>query len=240
NAGVEPDTIGYVEAHGTGTPLGDPIEIRALTKAYRARTAQRQYCAIGSVKTNVGHLDAASGIAGLIKTVLALEQGSLPPSLHFVQPNPQIDFATSPFYVNDRLRAWPAAASPRRAAVSAFGVGGTNAHVIVEEAPTVPAAAPSRPWQLLMLSSKSATALETATGQLVRHLREQPDVCLADVAYTLAVGRGQFEHRKIVACQDVDDAVAALVNNDPMRVRSHAATQSERPVVFMFPGQGAQ
>ncbi len=240
NAGVEPDTIGYVEAHGTGTPLGDPIEIRALTKAYRARTAQRQYCAIGSVKTNVGHLDAASGIAGLIKTVLALEQGSLPPSLHFVQPNPQIDFASSPFYVNDRLRAWPAAVSPRRAAVSAFGVGGTNAHVIVEEAPAVPAAAPSRPWQLLMLSSKSATALETATGQLVRHLREQPDVCLADVAYTLAVGRGQFEHRKIVVCQDAGDAVAALVSGEPARVRTHTATQVERPVVFMFPGQGAQ
>jgi acyl transferase domain-containing protein len=134
-AGVDPDTITYIEAHGTGTKLGDPIEVSALTQAFRKKTDQKQFCAIGSVKTNLGHLDAAAGIAGLIKTCLALKFGEIPPSLHFKEPNPQIDFANSPFYVNARLKKWETDGVPRRAGVSSFGIGGTNCHVILEEAP---------------------------------------------------------------------------------------------------------
>jgi phthiocerol/phenolphthiocerol synthesis type-I polyketide synthase E len=166
-AGVAPDTISYVEAHGTATPLGDPIEIAALTQAFRAAGSQRkQFCAIGSVKTNVGHLDVASGVTGLIKTSLALQHRQIPPSLNFERPNPKIDFANSPFYVNARLADWPRGDTPRRAAVSSFGVGGTNAHVVLEEAPSVPASTPAEPWQLLVLSARSATALEQQAARL--------------------------------------------------------------------------
>ncbi|HXO19155.1 MAG TPA: polyketide synthase, partial [Thermoanaerobaculia bacterium] len=150
-AAVDPDTISYVEAHGTATPLGDPIEVEALTRAYRSHTRRKGFCALGSVKSNVGHLDTAAGVAGLIKTVLSLEHRQLPPSLHLETPNPQIDFAGSPFYVNDRLREWEGTGGPRRAAVSAFGMGGANAHVVLEEAPAAPAPAPSRSWQVLAL-----------------------------------------------------------------------------------------
>src|SRR6202035_1229655 len=154
-AAVDPDTISYVEAHGTATPLGDPIEVEALTRAYRSHTRRKGFCALGSVKSNVGHLDTAAGVAGLIKTVLSLEHRQLPPSLHLETPNPQIDFAGSPFYVNDRLREWEGTGGPRRAAVSAFGMGGANAHVVLEEAPAAPAPAPSRSWQVLALSART-------------------------------------------------------------------------------------
>src|SRR5438876_6201388 len=160
NAGVQPDTISYVEAHGTGTPMGDPIEIAGLTKAFRAETTARGFCAIGSVKTNIGHLDAAAGVAGLIKTVLALQHRQLPPSLHFQRPNPKIDFASSPFYVNDKFRDWKTRLTPLRAGVSSFGIGGTNAHVVLEEAPAVEPSSDSRRWQLLLLSAKTESALD--------------------------------------------------------------------------------
>lgn len=239
-AGVEPDTIGYVEAHGTATPMGDPIEIRALTQAFRRSTERREYCAIGSVKSNVGHLDTAAGIAGLIKTVLALQHGAIPPSLHFRSPNPTIDFASSPFFVNADLRPWPPGATPRRAGVSSFGLGGTNAHVVLEEAPPPAPGGPSRPYHLLQLSAKSDAALETLTAALADHLRQNPGADLADVAYTLHVGRQAHVHRRVLVCRDSASAVEALTSLSPDRVISRIQEPVRRPVTFMFPGQGSQ
>ncbi|BDI19703.1 hypothetical protein ANSO36C_55050 [Nostoc cf. commune SO-36] len=178
-AGVEPETINYIEAHGTGTTLGDPIEIGALSQVFRSSTNKKGFCAIGSVKTNIGHLDAASGVAGLIKTVLALKHKQIPPSLNFEQPNPQIDFANSPFHVNTKLTEWKSGNAPRRAGVSSLGIGGTNAHVILEEAPVLKASSPSRPWQLLLLSAKTESALETATANLANYLQLHPDAKLS-------------------------------------------------------------
>jgi acyl transferase domain-containing protein/acyl carrier protein len=209
-AGVDPGTITYIETHGTGTVLGDPIEITALSNVFGANTEKKNFCAIGSVKTNIGHLDAAAGVTGLIKTVLALKHKLIPPSLNFQQPNPEIDFANSPFYVNTQLREWKENSTPRRAGVSSLGIGGTNAHVVLEEAPTVKASGSSRPWQLLVLSAKTESALETATTNLLAHLKQYPDLKLADVAYTLALGRRAFEHRRILVCQTLEDAVTAL------------------------------
>ncbi|HEX2644926.1 MAG TPA: polyketide synthase, partial [Thermoanaerobaculia bacterium] len=184
-AEVDPATITYVEAHGTGTPLGDPIEVAALTRAFRASTDARGFCGIGSVKTNVGHLKSAAGVAGLIKAVLALEHKAIPPSLHLEKPSPHIDFASSPFYVVDRLTEWePAPGAPRRAAVSSFGVGGTNAHIILEEAPPRPGSGPSRPWQLLLLSGNTPAALAAQRDRLAGHLFQHPEESLADVAFT--------------------------------------------------------
>jgi len=246
-AEVDPDTITYIEAHGTGTALGDPIEIAALTQAFRATTSRQGFCGIGSVKANFGHLKSAAGVAGLIKTVLCLEHRMLPPLLHLERPNPHIDFAASPFFLVDRLRAWePAGDTPLRAAVSSFGVGGTNAHVIVEEAPPQEPSGPSRPWQILALSAATATALEQVRGRLARHLRDLRDrlspADLADVAWTLQTGRRAGRHRAFVVAgpdvTDLADAVAAL--ESPERVQTAAVELRDRPVAFLFPGQGAQ
>ena len=239
-AAIEPETVTYVETHGTGTSLGDPIEIAALTQAYCTSTDTKSFCAIGSVKTNIGHLDAASGVAGLIKTALALKRELLPPSLNYSQPNPEIDFANSPFYVNTELSTWKAGENPRRAGVSSFGVGGTNAHVILEEAPVVEGSSLSGPFQVLTLSAKTATALNSATDHLVEHLKQHPDINLADVAYTLQVGRKTFPHRRAALCRDLNDAVTALGTLDPSRVFTAKQEATHRPVVFMFSGQGAQ
>ena len=239
-AGVEPESIGYVETHGTGTRLGDPIEIAALTQAFRARTATKRFCAIGSVKTNVGHLDAAAGVTGLIKTVLALENRQIPPSLHFDQPNPGIDFGNSPFYVNTALTEWQANGTPRRAGVSSFGIGGTNCHMVLEEAPEPSSAGEARPWELLVLSARTPSALEHATTNLARHLASHPEQDLADVAYTLGVGRKVFPCRRMLVCSDRDDAVIALEAREPERLVSAQQEVSCRPVAFLFPGQGAQ
>jgi len=239
-AEVEPETITYIEAHGTGTPLGDPIEIAALTQAFRASTQKQGFCAIGSVKTNVGHLDTAAGITGLIKTVLALKHKLLPPSLHFEVPNPEIDFTNSPFYVNAKLWEWKADSTPRRAGVSSFGIGGTNAHVVIEEAPIVETSGESRPKQLLVLSAKTSSALDTATANLLEHLKQHPDLNLADVAYTCQIGRRALGHRRMLVCCDRDDAVSALLTLEPKRVKTSFQLSRERPIVFMFPGQGAQ
>jgi non-ribosomal peptide synthase protein (TIGR01720 family) len=239
-AEVEPETITYVEAHGTGTALGDPIEIAALTQAFQASTQKKGFCAIGSVKTNIGHLDTAAGVTGLIKTVVALKHKQIPPSLHFEQPNPEIDFANSPFYVNTKLSQWETNGTPRRAGVSSFGLGGTNAHVILEEAPAQEQGAGSREqgreYQLLMLSAKTELALETATTNLANYLRENPDLNLADAAYTLQVGRRVFDYRCAVVCRDIQDAVKALV--EPKRVLTSTQKGQERPVAFMFSGLG--
>ncbi len=239
-AGVDPETISYVETHGTGTVLGDPIEIKALTQAFRASTNKKGFCAIGSVKTNVGHLDTAAGVTGLIKTVLALKHKQIPPSLHFEKPNPQIDFANSPFFVNTKLSEWKTNGTPRTAGVSSFGIGGTNAHAILEEAPVIEASSPSRPWQLLVLSAKTSTALDTATTQLRDYLEQNRNTPLADVAYTLQVGRRTFDYRRIMICHDREDAVELLHNQDPQRIFSHHHDSGHCPVIFMFSGQGSQ
>ncbi len=242
-AGVDASTISYVEAHGTATPLGDRVEVAALTQAFRASTEARGFCGIGSVKTNIGHLDAAAGVAGLIKTVLALKHRQLPPSLNFEQPNPEIDFASSPFYVNSRLSEWESKdGAPRRAGVSSFGIGGTNAHVVVEEAPAnAPAAAAGgRPWQLLALSARTESALSAAATNLAEHLTRHPELNLADVAHTLQVGRKAFGHRIVTLCRDGREAADALANLDPKRVFKGAPEDRRARVVFMFSGQGAQ
>ena len=241
-AGFEPEDIRYIETHGTGTSLGDPIEVTALTKVFRRSTERKSFCALGSLKSNIGHLDAAAGIGGFIKTVLALENREIPPSINFETPNPAIDFPETPFYVNSKLDAWESPDLPRRAAVSSFGVGGTNAHVILEEAPKASSSGSSRPWQLLPLSARTATALETSTENLLTWLGEHEDASLPDVAYTLKVGRTVFRHRRVLVCSDRDDAIQALEAPERVRVLSavDAEDPRERPVVFLFPGQGSQ
>jgi acyl transferase domain-containing protein/acyl carrier protein len=239
-AEVAPDSIGYVETHGTATPLGDPIEVAALARAFRPGTERRGFCALGSVKTNIGHLDAAAGVASLIKTVLALEHGEIPPSLHFETPNPEIDFAASPFYVNTRLSPWPSAGGPRRAGVSSFGMGGANAHIVIEEAPPAAPAAPSRPCQLLLLSARTATALERATDDLAAHLRAHPEQELADVAFTLRVGRTHFRHRRALVATGAGDAAAVLAARDPRRLLTAEQEPGDRPLAFLLPGVGDQ
>jgi acyl transferase domain-containing protein len=240
HAEVEAETLGYVEAHGTGTALGDPIEIKALTQAFQRSTPKKGFCAIGSVKTNIGHADAASGIAGLLKTVLALNHKQIPPSLHFVSPNPNIDFQNSPFYVNNTLTEWPRNGSPRRAAISSLGIGGTNAHLVLEEAAERESSGPSRRWQLLTLSAKTSSALDAATRNLAEHLRQHPGINLADVAYTLHVGRKPFDYKRIVICLDTADAVKALERSDAARVHTSHSEPGYKPVAFMFPGQASQ
>ncbi|HKI03851.1 MAG TPA: beta-ketoacyl synthase N-terminal-like domain-containing protein, partial [Thermoanaerobaculia bacterium] len=239
-AGVSGDTIGYVEAHGTGTALGDPIEVTALAKAFGMGPETQGSIALGSVKSNIGHLDTAAGVAGLIKAVLALRNRAIPPSLHFERPNPQIDFAAGPFKVSTALTEWPANGAPRRAGVSSFGIGGTNAHAVLEEAPEPEPSGPSRPWQLLLLSARTPAALDAATGNLARHLEEHPELPLADAAYTTHVGRKAFRYRRFLVCRDREDAVAALSSRDPQRLLTLAQEGRERPVAFLFPGQGAQ
>jgi acyl transferase domain-containing protein/acyl carrier protein len=239
-AGVAPETISYIEAHGTATALGDSIEIRALKKAFNDASNQEKSCALGSVKTNIGHLDAAAGVAGFIKTVLALKHKLLPPSLNFQEPNPNLDLENSLFYVNTRLAEWEPRATPRRAGVSAFGVGGTNAHVIVEESPAVEPSGPSRPWQLLLLSAKTESALETATANLSEFLKERQDANLADVAFTLKLGRRPFSHRRMLVCRDLHEAAGLLESPNPQQVFTGELETIDRPVIFMFPGGGAQ
>jgi amino acid adenylation domain-containing protein len=235
--GLDFESVSYIEAHGTGTPLGDPIEVAALTQAYQSQTAKTGYCAIGAVKTNIGHLDVAAGIAGLIKTVQALRHQKLPPSLNYQRPNPNIDFAKTPFYVNQQLTPWKAS-EPLRAGISSFGIGGTNAHVVVEQAPanvhSLSAIKTVKPWQLLCLSAKTKTALARAVDHLTAHLNQHPEQSLADVAYTLHMGRQVFDHRQFVVCQ------ADKVNVLETRMKKRHVEEAPNGVVFMFPGQGAQ
>ena len=239
-AEVDAESITYIEAHGTGTKLGDPIEIAALTKAFRKSTDKKQFCAVGSLKTNMGHLDAAAGVGGLLKTVLALKHKVIPPSLHFEEPSPNIDFANSPFYVNTALSEWNSNGNPRRAGVSSFGIGGTNAHVILEEAPPLPASGDSRKQHLLLISAKTISALDRATANLGKYLQENPDTNLADVAYTLSCGRRTFGHRRILVCQSTEDAVTTLSDVDSQNIFTNTVGATDKPVVFMFPGQGSQ
>jgi acyl transferase domain-containing protein len=237
---VEPETISYVETHGTGTALGDPIEIAALSQAFGMGPEPKNVCALGSLKTNIGHLDAAAGVAGLIKTVLALKHGQIPQSLHFEQPNPNIDFSRTPFYVNAKLADWEPNGGPRRAGVSSFGIGGTNAHVVLEEAPALEPSGAGRTQQLLTFSAKTAAALDRMTANLAAYLKERPEANLADVAYTLQMGRKDFPHRRALVCTDRDDALSTLEAMDPRRVRTNVHEREAGRVVFMFPGQGSQ
>ncbi|MDM0038345.1 amino acid adenylation domain-containing protein [Variovorax sp. J22G21] len=240
SAGVDARSISYVEAHGTATPMGDPVEVEGLRQAYARHTADRGFCAIGSLKSNVGHMVTAAGAGGLIKTVLALQAETLPASLHYDAPNPAIDFGATPFRVQHQLGAWPRAEQPRRAGVSAFGVGGTNAHVIVEEAPLQAPSDPSPLPQLLQISARTPAALANATQRLADHLAAHPDVSLPDVAHTLRVGRKAFSQRACVVAMDVPQAIAALRSTDsPWRAGGMVPAALPQPVL-MFPGQGAQ
>ena len=240
-AGVEARSISYVECHGTATPLGDPIEVAALTKAFQASTSERQFCAVGSVKSNIGHLDAGAGVVGLIKTALSLKHGMIPPSLHFTRPNPQIDFASTPFYVNSKLTEWPRAGGPRRAGVSAFGVGGTNVHVVLEEAPAVEAhETPAMTSELLVLSARSEAALGAMRSNLATHLRANVEEPLSNVAFTLQVGRRQFEHRSFVVGRTGEDVAAKLESAPGVQAHAHAKSGKKPAIAFMFPGQGSQ
>lgn len=239
-ARVPSETISYVEAHGTGTLLGDPIELTALSKAFRSATARKTRCAIGSIKTNIGHLDAAAGVAGLIKTVLTLEHKALPPSLNFETPNPKAGFDASPFYVNTHLSEWPSAGTPRRAGVSSLGLGGTNVHLILEEAPDLDRQTSNRKHHLLVFSAKSQTALESLTARMADHLQTCPAPRLSDVAYTLQVGRKTFPFRRAIVCETVAEAIEGLRQPNGEGVANGWAELRNRPVVFMFPGGGTQ
>ncbi len=239
-ADAQPDTIQYIETHGTGTHLGDPIEVTALTQAFRAFTGKKQFCAIGSVKTNIGHLDNAAGIAGLIKVALSLHYKTIVPSLHFDKPNPKIDFDSSPFFVNTRCREWPSDGTPRRGGVTSLGMGGTNAHVVLEEAPELESSGESRAYQLLLLSAGTESALENRTGGLLSHLQGHDDLNIADAAYTLAAGRRDLTYRRAFLCEDIEDARLKLEKRTAGWVFDGVCQSLDRPVVFMFSGQGAQ
>ncbi|HEU4884757.1 MAG TPA: type I polyketide synthase, partial [Longimicrobium sp.] len=238
-SGVDPATIRYVEGHGSGTEMGDPIEISALAEAFEEVQGTHR-TAVGSVKSNIGHADAAAGVAGFIKTVLAMENRTLPPTVHFRAPNPKIDFARSPFYVSGQAEAWDRDAAPRRAGVSSFGIGGTNAHVVLEEAPAPASSTPRRPWHLLPLSAKTAAALDAAASRLAEHLRQNPDVPLADVAWTLQAGRREMAHRRMLVVRDGEDVAALLGGRQPDRIVTGALDDRLRSVAFLFPGVGDQ
>ncbi|MGC8509070.1 MAG: type I polyketide synthase, partial [Thiomonas sp.] len=239
-AAVQPQDISYVETHGTATPLGDPVEVQALTRAFRLGTAQTGFCRIGSAKSNVGHTVIAAGATGVIKTALALQHERIPATLHFTAPNPKLGLDASPFTVNDRLTPWPRGNRPRLAAVNSAGVGGTNAHAILEEAPL---RAPSPPAQgpfILRLSTRSANALSAAAEQLAAHLDAHPDTPMGDAAYTLRVGRKAFGHRLSVVVNDIAEAIAALRDAQaPLRAQRQTPA-APPPVALLFPGQGAQ
>ncbi|HLP59158.1 MAG TPA: amino acid adenylation domain-containing protein, partial [Candidatus Deferrimicrobium sp.] len=247
-AGFPPQSIGYIETHGTGTPLGDPIEIEGLKKAFNSDfTGQTKSCALGSVKTNIGHLDAAAGIAGFIKTILTLYHRMIPPSLNFERPNPALDLENSPFYVNTVLKTWERCEFPLRAGVSAFGLGGTNVHVILEEyAPggqepfykKVRHFGPPKIFYYLMsLSAATPSALEQLTANLARYFKQNPGIDPADAAYTLQVGRKAFKYRRMLVCSNLQDAVQRITAGE---TESGAAASEKSTIIFMFSGQGSQ
>jgi len=245
DARVSPDTIGFVETHGTGTVLGDPVEMSALTRAYRTAPGntenRKQYCAVGSVKANVGHLDVAAGAVGFIKAVLCLYHGKIPPVINFTRPNPLIDFENSPFYVNVNVSPWQSQDStPRRAAVSSLGIGGTNAHVILEEAPPDTDSSPreSRPFQLVLVSAQNPASLDRMTRQLGEYFEDNPSLNFADAAYTLQVGRSRFAYRRMAVCSSVKEAADVFSKGSEIPVSY--VKEGNRPIVFMFPGQGSQ
>ncbi len=237
-AGVHAEDVGYVEAHGTGTPLGDPLEVAALARAFRTDTQRRGYCALGSVKANIGHLTAAAGVAGLIKTVLSLEHEVLPPQACFNAPSAALDLPATPFKVCTVPTSWPRSGVPRVAGVSSFGMGGTNAHVVVGEAPP-PSAPREARAELLLVSAKTAEALDRAASSLAFRLEARPEIALADVAHSLSHGRPEYAHRRTVVASSVSEAAQALAGGIGRR-RPGPAVEAATPVVFAMPGAGSQ
>ncbi|MDF3293942.1 type I polyketide synthase [Streptomyces silvisoli] len=235
-AGVSARSVTAIEAHGTATPIGDPIEVKALTRAFRDSTEESGFCAVGAVKSNIGHLESAAGIAGLIKAVLQLRYRKLAPTVHFAEPNPRIDFASTPFYVNDRLREWETSAFPRRIGVSAFGIGGTNAHMILEEASEPAAKTAVNGPQLLVLSARTPEALEASVGRLAERLADPQAPVLADAAYTLQTGRRAMRYRRAVLVPSASD----MGQRTSWEEREADARTGRPRTVFLFPGQGAQ
>ena len=241
-AGVNAETIKYVETHGTGTPVGDPIEVTSLEKAFRVTTDAKQFCGIGSVKSNLGHTDAAAGVTGLMKTALSLYHRILPPSIHYKKPNPRIDFANSPFYVVDKLTRLDDMQRPLRAAVSAFGVGGTNAHAILEEFPYISfSCEEDRDKYILIVSAKTENSLKNNINALMDYLKNNPDEAINDIAYTLQEGRKEFEWRQFVFADNCTNAAEEIENVIKSGANKEKIISSDKPhLVFMFPGQGAQ
>ncbi len=239
-ANVLPEDISYIEAHGTGTPLGDPIEVEALTKVWRARTDQKQTCWLGCIKGHIGHPTIAAGVAGLIKASLCLYHEKIPGTLHFQSPNPKIDFDDSPFKVVDRLTPWPRTNKRRIAGVSSFGFGGTNVHTILEEPPLPTPSGPSRPKQLLLISAKTETALNEASVHLQSYLEQHPDTRISDAAFTLQHGRRNFARRRFFVCGDRSDALNLLGAPDSGRSQARTCDERDPEIAFMFPGQGSQ
>jgi acyl transferase domain-containing protein len=240
NADVSADNISYVEAHGTGTPLGDCIEVEALTKAFRVSSSRNGFCALGSIKGNIGHTYSSAGILGLIKTVLALEYRTIPRNVNFQAPNPRISFENSPFYVPTTTREWKSDLHHRQAGVSSFGLGGTNAHVVLQEAPPPEVQPPETRPALLLLSARSRSALERTTERLVTHFRDNSKLSLFDAAYTLQIGRRRFSHRRAVVCESTEEAAQALEEMNPAKVLEYTDFSSSSDVVFMFSGVGDQ
>ncbi len=243
-ADIDAETISYIEAHGTGTSIGDPIEIDALTQVFREYTSKKGFCAVGTVKTNVGHLMMAAGISGLIKTILSLKYKQIPPSLHFNEPNPQIDFANSPFYVNTQLSEWETNGIPRRAGVSSFGMGGTNAHIVLEEAPKIPEVVNDldRDFHLLTLSAKSQLALHALAQRYDDYLNDHPELSLANICFTANVGRKHFNHRLALVGQSVQqirEQLNNVVKQDATLENNYQKTGTKQ-IAFLFTGQGSQ
>ncbi|WP_316179307.1 SDR family oxidoreductase [Bradyrhizobium sp. SZCCHNRI1009] len=237
-AGFDPSTIGFIETHGTGTALGDAIEIAALKRAFTGHDG-RNACALGAVKTNIGHLVAAAGVTGLIKAALALHHKEIPATLHFAQSNPRLGLEASPFYVNNRLTPWNIGTTPRRAGVSAFGVGGTNAHVCMEEAPLPPAPARDRPHQLLIFSARNPAALGRLSDSMAAHFAAAPAEQFPDTAFTLQTGRSEMRERRCIVSDSFDDASRRLRTMEGQRVFDGHAGERKRPPIFMFAGAGA-
>ncbi|WP_091834465.1 type I polyketide synthase [Marininema halotolerans] len=237
-AGIEADSISYIETHGTATKLGDTIEARALGQVFEER--EKQSLPIGSVKSNVGHLNAASGVAGLVKTLLAMKHRQLPASLNFDEPNQAIDFANSPFYVNTALQDWQSRGGILRAGVSSFGIGGTNAHVVLEEAPPLPPTSPGRPYQILTLSAKTEQALDRMTANLGQYLKEHPAIDLADAAYTLQVGRKEFSYRRALLISTAEEGAEWLQDRESRRSHDHHVKEKHPKVAFLLAGNGSQ
>jgi acyl transferase domain-containing protein/acyl carrier protein len=239
-ADVDVETIKFIEAHGSGTSLGDPIEVASLIQTFKLFTQEKEFCALGSVKSNLGHLDAAAGVASLIKTVLAINHKQIPPTLHYKKPNSKIDFENSPFYVNNTLIEWNVDDIPRRAGVSSLGIGGTNAHVVLEEAPSRVYSDSSRPYHIFLLSAKTSTALEAITDNLAEYLERNPDTSLADMTYTLSMGRKVFPHKRMFVCQSCEEAIDCLRKKNSQHIDTNVCDNQDAKVVFMISGMGSE
>ncbi len=254
NAGISPETIGYIESHGTGTKLGDPIEVMALMEAFQAHTSKQNVCVLGAVKSNIGHLDTAAGMAGLIKAVMALKHNVIPPTLHFTTPNPELKLTDSPFTINTELKRWDIEAGVRRAGVSSFGIGGTNAHIILEEAnsPSPPSFArrerglggeglPASKQNILTLSAKTPKALTELAARYHAHLAEQPDLSLPDVCHTTQLGRSHFKHRLAIVASSIDEVQEKLAQFNAKESKLQFGLLNNEPAIaFLFTGQGSQ